>query len=76
MIIMSLPRAEEKAIEELREEIKSLKKELEELKGALKRTLEVLDEYFFDLEVRRRIELLEKGEEELVGEEEVMRALE
>ena len=73
---MSLPRAEEKAIEELREEIKSLKKELEELKGALKRTLEVLDEYFFDLEVRRRIELLEKGEEELVGEEEVMRALE
>ncbi|GEM_PF-5919097 len=73
---MSLPKTEEKTLKELRGEVEVLRKELEGLKGKLDRILEILDEYFFDLEVRRRLELLEQGKEEIVGEEELMRALE
>jgi len=73
---MSLPKTEERTLKELRGEVEVLRKELEGLKGKLDRILEILDEYFFDLEVRRRLELLEQGKEEIVGEEELMRALE
>ncbi|RLG52230.1 MAG: hypothetical protein DRO00_05935 [Thermoproteota archaeon] len=73
---MSLPKAEERAIKELKGEVEVLREELKELKGKLERILEILDEYFFDLEVRRRLELLEQGKEELIEEEELMRALE
>jgi len=73
---MSLPKTEEKTLKELMGEVEVLRKELEGLKGKLDSILEILDEYFFDLEVRRRLELLEQGKEELVGEEELMRALE
>ncbi|HIE23702.1 MAG TPA: hypothetical protein EYP68_05685 [Candidatus Korarchaeota archaeon] len=60
----------------MRGEIEVLREELRELKGKLDRILEILDENLFDLEVRKRLELLEKGKEEIVGEEEIMRALE
>ena len=67
---------ETEVIKELRGEIEVLREELRELKGKLDRILEILDENLFDLEVRKRLELLEKGKEEIVGEEEIMRALE